>query len=163
MNLKVITLITFVTVLFGCATQPAFDTSLVNKTITPTLASTDFSNVNGAQILWGGVIIAANNLQDATQIEILGYPLHNDQSPNTNKGPIGRFLAINPGYVETIDYAQGRLITVAGQLSELKEGHIGEAIYNYPVVKVTKIHLWPKSNVVTPEPQFRFGIGVILR
>lgn len=128
------------------------------------MAAADFAQATEARILWGGVIIAVTNLQNTTQLEVLGYPLDSEQRPNTDKSPAGRFLAINPGYLETIDYAQGRLVTVTGSLSELKEGRIGESIYNYPVVNVERIYLWPKTNnTTTPEPQLRFGIGVIFR
>lgn len=164
MALRILILSILLTILAACATGPKFDASRVNKTITPAMATADFAQAKEARILWGGVIIAVTNLQNTTQLEVLGYPLDSEQRPDTDKPPVGRFLAINPGYLETIDYAQGRLVTVTGALSELKEGRIGESIYNYPVVNIEQIFLWPKTNhTTTPEPQLRFGIGVIFR
>ena len=146
----------------GCATQPRFDTAGVNAGITPRLASDD-SAQQGAEVLWGGVIVNSNNLAESTQIEVLAYPLDDRQRPNTNRGPIGRFLAVAPGYLETADYAQGRLITIRGQVQESMVGKIGGANYTYPVIDIIDSQLWKQDDYAQPlQPRVHFGIGVMI-
>ena len=110
----------------------------------------------------GGVIVASSNLKNETQIEVLGFPLDDGQEPKTNDAPLGRFVILQPGYLETADYASGRHITVVGSLTGTRQGRIGESDYTYPVVKPDRVHLWPQeSETRYTEPRFHFGVGVI--
>ncbi len=156
-----LTLILAFILLQACATTPKFDTSDVNLDITPQQASDSTDALQGIRVLWGGVIIASSNLKDATQLEVLAYPLAPNQRPDIDKAPLGRFLARQTGYLETTDYAQGRLITLSGLLREPREGRIGESEYIYPVVEIDRLHLWPKQRGGSPETRFHFGLGVI--
>lgn len=148
----------------GCAsTKPRFDTSSVTAGVTP--QSTSAETVEQMpEVLWGGVIVNSSNLADATQLEVLAYPLNDKQRPNTARAPIGRFLAVSPGYLETADYAQGRLITVRGRLQETAVGKIGEANYTYPVVDILDSQLWKPEDYARPasQPRVNFGIGVMI-
>jgi outer membrane lipoprotein len=148
----------------GCAsTKPRFETSGINTAITPQMASRDTLE-QGPEVLWGGVIVNSSNLTDATQLEILAYPLDDKQRPNTDRPPIGRFLALSPGYLETADYAQGRLITIRGRAHETAVGKIGDANYTYPVVEIIDSQLWKRDEYARPaaQPRVNFGIGVMI-
>lgn len=147
--------------LTACATTQRFDTSAVDESITPEQAITGGQTLAGASVIWGGVVIGATNLKDATQIEILSYPLSSKHKPLTGKSPRSRFLARVDGYLETAQFTEGRQITVVGQLQGNSTGRIGESDYIYPVVKVTQHHLWAKERPVS-NPRFHFGIGVRL-
>lgn len=148
-------------VLTACASSPKFDTSGIDASITPQVAVEKIKPSQGVSILWGGVIIASNNLKDSTQFEILAYPLDVDQSPDTEKNPLGRFLAEQDGYLEISDFTQGRLITVRGTLKDKRKGHIGDVEYTYPVVRINQLHLWSKQRDLS-EPRIQFGIGIML-
>jgi outer membrane lipoprotein len=139
-------------VLSACATSPKFDTVGLDTSITPQTAVGEMSSLQGEPVLWGGVVITSANLKDSTQIEILAYPLNSNQRPNREQKPLGRFLAVHAGYLETTDYASGRLITVRGTLSDKRIGRVGEAEYTYPVVNITQLHLWSDS----PESRVQF-------
>ena len=147
-------------VLAACATAPKFDTSGMDLSISPQQAVAESKTLQGVQVLWGGVIISSANLKDVTQFEILAYPLSSDQKPDTGRDPLGRFLAIQEGYLETSDYAQGRLITITGTLQDKRSGRIGETEYIYPVLNINQLHLWKKRGD-SSEPQFHIGIGVM--
>ncbi|MFA5531806.1 MAG: Slp family lipoprotein [Thiohalomonadaceae bacterium] len=149
--------------LVGCAgTGPEFKTEGVATGLTPREASTRAADIAGTRVLWGGVIVNSTNLENATQLEVLGYPLDDSQEPQTDAGPAGRFLVIEPGYLETADYAQGRRITVVGPVTGTRQGKIGESAYTYPVVDPDRIHLWPRASTQRyTEPRFHFGVGVI--
>lgn len=154
-------LIITVLVLAGCATTKTFNTEGIDLTLTPGRANMDSDALRGKVVLWGGVIIATTNLKDSTQIEILAYPLDSSQRPMVEGQALGRFLAIQPGYLETTDYAQGRHITVTGALGGTRTGRVGESEYVYPVVNMNKHLLWSKEGEYV-EPRVRFGIGVMI-
>lgn len=148
----------------GCATTPRFDTTGVDTEITPQAVTRSKDVQHDEEVLWGGVIVNSKNLENATQIEVLGYPLDKEQKPRTDRGPTGRFLARASGYLETADYAQGRLITIRGRLQDTMTGRIGEASYIYPVVDIIDSQLWqPEAVYVEPSrPRVNFGIGVMI-
>jgi len=112
-------------------------------------------------VIWGGVILSSANLDDATQFEVLAYPLDRRQRPMTGREAQGRFLVLTPGYVETVDYAVGRQLTVLGSLQGVTEGTVGEARYDFPTLDASKLHLW-HGDGSREEPRFTFGIGVNL-
>ena len=111
------------------------------------------------QVLWGGVVLKTENLVDATQVEILGYPLNRRQRPLTGQEPQGRFIARFNGFVEPLDLPIGRSLTVLGTLGEPVTGKVGEASYRYPEVLVIQSHLWPPQDL-RPRTRFSFGLGV---
>ena len=141
----------------ACATSPKFDTAGVDVKLTPQRAVNENDALKGEPVLWGGVVIVSTNLKDSTQIEILAYPLKSNHRPDREQAPLGRFLAVHKGYLETTDYAQGRQITVRGTLSDKRIGRVGEAEYTYPVVNITQLHLWSGSS----ESQIQFGFGLM--
>lgn len=149
------------TLIQACATTPKFDTGDISPDITPRQAAEQASSLQGTRVLWGGVIIASNNLETATQLEVLAYPLNSRQRPDTDEAPLGRFLARQTGYLETTDYAPGRLISVSGTVQQTRQGRIGESEYTYPVIQIDQLHLWPKQGGASPQTRFHFGIGVM--
>jgi outer membrane lipoprotein len=146
--------------LTACATTPAFDTKGVDFSITPQRAVAENASLQGAPLLWGGIIIASANLRQETQFEILAYPLDDNQRPDTSQQPLGRFLAQQAGYLETADYSEGRLMTVSGTLQGTRVGRIGESEYTYPVVQVKQQFLWGKTSE-EPATSVHFGIGIM--
>lgn len=142
----------------GCATP--YDIGNADPRVTPVEAAKDVAGMLNHTVAWGGLIAAAKNLKDKSEIEVVGYPLDSENRPNQDAKPTGRFLVIQPGYLETADYAPGRLITVVGTVTETRSGTVGEAKYVYPVVVATKLQLWPIPSVDRREPSFHFGIGV---
>ena len=147
--------------LAACATSPNFDTAGIDTSLTPQQAVAGNQAIQGEPVLWGGVVINSTNLKDSTQLEILAYPLDSNQRPNRQQEPLGRFLAVHEGYLETTDYAQGRLITVRGIIFDNRIGNVGEAEYTYPVVNINQLHLWSKQSGST-ESQVQFGIGIMI-
>jgi outer membrane lipoprotein len=149
-------------ILAGCATGPRYETAGVAMDLVPAEVSADPAIHRDTQVIWGGVIVATRNLAEYTELEVLGYPLEGSQRPATNRSPHGRFLVRSPGYLEEMDFAQGRRITVTGMLGENVDGRVGEAPYVYPVVQATDLHLWPEARREPPgQPRFHIGVGVI--
>jgi outer membrane lipoprotein len=142
----------------GCATP--YDIGNADPKVTPVEAAKDVAGMLNHTVAWGGMIATAKNLKDKSELEVVGYPLDSENRPNQDAKPTGRFLVIQPGYLETADFAPGRLITVVGTVTETRSGTVGEAKYIYPVVVATKMQLWPTSSAERREPSIHFGIGV---
>ncbi len=148
--------------LAACASAPKFDLTGVDTALTPGRAAANIDSVRNQRAVWGGVIVASRNLKDATQIEVLGYPLGRNNKPKQDNPPQHRFLVMHPGYLETADYAQGRLLSAVGTVADTQEGKVGDARYVYPVLNASQLHVWPRESYVgSSEPRIHFGVGVI--
>jgi outer membrane lipoprotein len=145
--------------LCACATGPSLDLSRVDTAVTPASPLSTILAERGRIVQWGGVIVGSTNLPDTTQIEVLGYPLDARGRPNTAARALRRFLVLREGYIETVDYAPGRAVTVVGSILEARQSEIGGADYLYPVIAAQQLHLWPQAEPYR-EPAFHFGIGV---
>jgi outer membrane lipoprotein len=152
-------LLTLITLLASCATKPVFDTSQVNRSLSPrsVVAEPDLSH--GDTALWGGTILDTRNLEQATQIEVLGYPLSSSDRPLEDSKPLGRFIIRHDGFLEPTDYAQGRQLSVLGQISDNQTGNVGDSTYIYPVINAEALQLWSKEGKYSGTT-FHFGVGV---
>jgi len=157
---RIATLLSTTLLLSACATGPKYPTEGIDLALTPQQAVTEVDNQRGKSVLWGGMIVNSTNLEKRTRLEVLAYPLDSGQRPQTDQQPYGRFLLFKEGYLETVDYAPGRRITVLGRLSGVQTGKLDETSYTYPVLETEKLYLWGKSDVKS-EPRLQFGIGVI--
>lgn len=146
----------------ACAQLPKFDRSGVDKSLIPTHVASDIKNLKGKAVMWGGTILSGNNLKDATRLEILAYPLDEDGWPERNQKPLGRFFLTQKGYLETADYANGRVITVVGTVSGIKQGKVGESPYTYPIIQSRQLHRWDNIDRKS-STGFHFGVGVMFR
>lgn len=147
-------------VLAACATGQRFDTGHYDAKSRPADVAENPEPYADAAFLWGGVIVNSVNTQSGTQIEVLAYPLTSSQQPDPDAAPSGRFLISDPHYLETLDYAPGRLVTAGGTFNGTRSGQIGDATYVYPVITPDRLRLWPKDNRRN-EPQFHIGIGAV--
>lgn len=157
--LKRLLILLAVMLISACATGPRYSTEGVELSLTPQQAIAEADSLSGKTILWGGVIINSSNLKDQTRLEILAYPLDSSQYPQTDSKPLGRFLLLEEGYLETVDYAPGRKVTVRGHLEGTESGKVGETSYTYPLVESQEIYLWSRRG--RSEPSVHFGVGVV--
>ncbi|MEV8522327.1 Slp family lipoprotein [Dyella marensis] len=145
--------------LSACAPAPIYKS-------TGTVAAAPFNvaeapeRYSNAPVIWGGRVVAVNNLPDHSEIEVLAYPLDGSQRPKANDSGLGRFIATMPGYVESMDYPAGALVTVDGQISGSRAGKVGEAPYVFPLVKVNQSHVWTTSELNSGKNNVHFGVGV---
>jgi len=145
--------------LAACSAGPKFALEGVDTTLTPKQAVTEADLSHGKEVLWGGMIINSTNLEQNTRLEVLAYPLDSDHYPQTGKPPYGRFLLTQKGYLETVDYSPGRLITVVGRFDGTRRGKVDRSDYTYPLIKAEQLHLWSKGQ--KSDTRFHFGIGVV--
>lgn len=143
----------------GCAGGPRFDLSGVDKTLMPAAAAQNLAEARGRLVYWGGSIVATTNLKDSTRIEVLAYPLDRRGLPDSSERSQGRFVLIQPGYLEAADYAPGRLLSVLGKLTRTHTIRIGEAQTALAEVEARQLYLWP-PDAQRPRTRFHFGLGV---
>lgn len=158
--LKIYALFITSLLLSACATGPKYPTEGVEVTLTPQQATAEADSHRDKRVLWGGMIINSTNLESRTRLEVLGYPLDSKQQPETDQQPYGRFLLFKEGYLETVDYAAGRHITVLGRFRGIEEGKVDETHYTYPVIEAEQLYLWSRRQAPS-EPRVQFGFGVI--
>ena len=145
--------------LAGCASPP-IETDVEADARRPDQVATAPDSASGP-VLWGGVIVDTRNRDTDTELEVLAYPLDRRQRPQTGRPAEGRFVVVADGYLESVDYAPGRLVTVLGALDGVVEGQVGEARRVYPNVRSESLHLW-RPGEPNAAPRFSFGIGLDL-
>lgn len=148
----------------SCATGPIELTSPVAKVSVLEFRSQMNTDtwpelVNDSEVLWGGIILKTSNQAEQTQIELMAYPLDGRQRPRPHRDAHGRFLINHSGYLDPVDFAPGRAVTVSGSVSEIVVGLVGEAEYTYPTLQAKQLHLWNQRTTVS-RPAFSFGIGI---
>lgn len=143
-------------ILAGCATsQPGrtADTSTISSVKAQPEQHQD------EDIVWGGTVVGVENRTDETWIEIVGRPLHDSGVPDLGHDSNGRFLAIVPGFLDPVDYSNGRAITVTGTVDGSETRKIEEADYDYPVVAVADHQLWTNSQALAGASRYRSRNG----
>lgn len=154
-------LLTLFSLLLGaCSSTPVLQTEGSNRELTPQQVLEGGPSLVGSRVVWGGVIVNTTNLKEQSRLEVLAYPLDSKLRPQSGTTAGTRFLAYYPGYLESVDYAPGRQVSMVGTTRESEEGRLGEHSYRYPVLEVEQLHLWPVS-LPQSEPKVRFGIGVM--
>lgn len=96
----------------------------------------------GADVRWGGRIVAVRHEEEATWIEVVQRPLERRGRPQDVDRSDGRFLARFDGFLEPSIYTSDRLLTVRGSVLGVRDGRVGEFRYDYPVVEARAHHLW---------------------
>ena len=97
----------------------------------------------GNMVLWSGQIIRTENLKEGTRIEIVHKPADSSKRPKKSDQTEGRFLALTTQYLDPAIYERGREVTIAGKLDGMRSLPLGEIEYDYPLVLLEEIHLWP--------------------
>ena len=133
----------------GCAAVISSETmSRANRAVTVADVRNSPDAHKNEVILWAGEIVEAHNKKDGTIIEILQKPVNSSLKPKDNDISSGRFLAKYDGYLDVAIFAPGRAVTVAGRIQGEHNQLLGELEYNYPVVSVEEIYLWPRKEMM---------------
>ncbi|HEV2623318.1 MAG TPA: Slp family lipoprotein [Frateuria sp.] len=146
--------------LAACAPAPIYKAAPDAISAPPSQVAQSPEQFANRPVIWGGRIVGVNNLADHSEVEILAYPLDSSQRPRANDSGSGRFIAVMPGYVESLDYPAGGLITVSGQLNGSRAGKVGQADYVFPLVQVGQSHVWTADEMNKGKNNVHFGVGV---
>lgn len=146
--------------LAACAPAPIYPVAPGTVAAAPAQVAQAPERYANGNVIWGGRVVGVRNFADHSEIEILAYPLDSSQRPLVNSAASGRFIAVAPGYVEALNYPNGALITVAGQLRGSRAGEVGQASYVYPLVGMAQSHVWTAQEMEAGKTHFQFGVGV---
>ncbi len=102
----------------------------------------DAARFERAVVRWGGVIIALQNRQTDTLLEISGRELDGWGEPRDNDRSPGRFMVRVDGILDDSIYRKQRRITVYGHLEATLAGLSGEPQRAYPLVHADQHYLW---------------------
>jgi len=126
----------------GCATTDSTCRAPIgDRSVTPAVAAADPSRV-GQRVTWGGTLVEARNLEDSTELEMIGYPLDACGRPRVSDSAIGRFIIVRAGYMETAPLRAGQPITATGTILTTREGQVGDAFYRFPLLADPSPIVW---------------------
>lgn len=100
----------------------------------------------GTKVRWGGVIAEVENHENETWIEVVSQDLSYYGQPSDEDSSNGRFLVRIEGFIDPQIYAEGRELTIAGEVESRIVRPIDEYPYTYPLVRATAHHLWPERS-----------------
>ena len=150
---KLLAMVVMVCTICACQSTPQDPTSEPAQANSVNISQQDI----GLNYVWGGEILEITNLKSTTEITILGYPLDKHEQPSYNKTSTGRFIAVYSGFLEPIDYRKGRLVSVSGELTEIRNGNVASAAYEFPVLTINELNLHKRKPKGLP---FSIGIGI---
>ncbi len=147
--------------LAGCAPAPIYKVAPNAPVVLPAQVAQSPEPYQGQTVVWGGTVVQVNNYNDHSEIEILSHPLDSSQRPQlSSNNANGRFIAVLPGFVEPLNFRPGAPITVMGTIEGTFAGHVGQAPYVFPRVKVSQHHEWTAEEMGSGRSHFSFGMGV---
>ena len=134
----------------SCAPFPKEVMRQVDENLTFMVVQKNPEAYRGKTILWGGVIIETINRPGETLIKVRETELDYEKRPTNMDRSAGRFLAQAQGFLDPAIYAEGREITVAGELAGTKVLPLAQTQYSYPLVLAKEIRLWEKLQQIGP-------------
>jgi len=124
--------------LAGCSVLPRSVLKDVDRDVTLDAVQTNPARFIGTKVVWGGIILNSENLEEVTEIEVLETELSFDERPK-NGSSRGRFIIQSPGYLDTNIYSKSKKITVAGTVKGVERRKIGKMAYPYPIITPIEI------------------------
>lgn len=119
-------------------TQPATQVALND-------AQVSHDTALSLKVRWGGTIARVINESDFTYFEIVERKLSKSGRPLNTDASGGRFLAKIKGFLDPAIYAEGRLITVVGNIIGQETRPIGQFSYPFVVLEAENFYLWEKQ------------------
>ena len=95
-------------------------------------------------VRWGGIILETRPEANHTCFEVLARQLEKSMRPAITDQASGRFIACKPGFYDPEVFEKDREVTLTGKVIYIDSRKVGEYDYNYPVVDIEFISLWPK-------------------
>ena len=143
--------------LAGCSVIPKSVLKEVDRDIAIDMVQALPERYAGAKVLWGGIILNSENLEEVTEIEILETELAFDERPEDGSSK-GRFVLQSPGYLDTNIFSKNKRITVAGTVKSIERRKIGKMDYPYPIITPIEIRTFePLSEYYEPNYYGPYG------
>jgi outer membrane lipoprotein len=99
-------------------------------------------SASGKVVIWGGSIIDIANDSSGCELTILETPLDQDGYPLSDSYSRGRFKAAISGFMDPLVFKQGVRVTLAGKITGIEKGKLGQVYYAYPKVDILQLRYW---------------------
>lgn len=142
--------------LAGCASAPRI---AIEPSPAPTEVGIDIQRFRDVPVSWAGMIVETRNFERHSEIETIAFPLDRSGRPIPTARDLGRFVAVEAGFLDPQLFAPGRFVTVTGRVTGERRGKIREAAYVWPEVDVEQLQLW-REDLHAERPRVTFSIGV---
>lgn len=117
----------------------------------------------GERVVWGGRIVGVENHAGHSELVIASYPLDRADRPRIRQSAGVRFVLIEYGFLEPVEWAPGRFVTVLGTVAGIEERATGEYLHSHPVLEAERLHLWPADPADwQSRTGFNIGVGISL-
>ncbi len=113
----------------------------------------------GKRVIVGGRLLGLHENQGHSFLEVLEHPLDSELRPLVGDYSEGRFLIKMADGTDPSIWAEDRLVTLAGRVEGVQARDLGQTQYQYPVLILEEVHLWPEAGGYYPSPYFSWGIG----
>lgn len=152
MKIKTISLILAVFLISGCAVISKNVLKEVDTGINMTMVQERPDEYIGKKVVWGGTILASENKEKETEIEVLESELAFDYSPKDGDS-MGRFIIESTRYLDTKVYKPNKRITVAGTIKAVEVRKIGKMDYPFPIITPIEMKLLEPPEKIEPYQQ----------
>jgi outer membrane lipoprotein len=143
--------------LTGCAHVFSDRTnSLVDQNLSFAQLKKDPNAFIGKFVKVGGIIASTKNTRQGSLVEIVQFKLGSDDIPDESSASGGRFLATTPNYLDSMIYKPGRLVALVGEVKGIRTMPLDEIEYTYPVIAISEIHVWNKSELYQYPPPYYY-------
>jgi outer membrane lipoprotein len=115
---------------------------LVDPSLTMERLRAEAGAVQGRYAMLGGVIAGAKNTKEGTRLEVVQFKLDSSGYPVESVQSAGRFLATSNGFLDTMIYRPGRLVTIVGEVRGRMTLPLDEIEYSYPVIAIKESYVW---------------------
>ncbi len=88
----------------------------------------------GQEARFGGKVVAVQNQQGKTRLEIATVPLDSGARPVLGEASRGRIFADVNGFLDPVDF-RGQLVTVVGPITGTVDGKIGNTPYKFMLMQ----------------------------
>lgn len=106
----------------------------------------------GELVAWGGEVLQATRMKDATRLEVLQIPLNDDLIPAGERGESqGRFLAFDR-QGEILDPAvvkEGTKVTIVGEVQSPVSMTSDAGLQQYPSLAIRDMTIWEQKTATT--------------
>ncbi len=106
----------------------------------------------GQEARFGGKVVAVQNQQGKTRLEIATVPLDSGARPVLGEASRGRIFADVNGFLDPVDF-RGQLVTVVGPITGTVDGKIGNTPYKFMLMQATGYKRWHLVQQVVMPPQ----------
>lgn len=115
----------------------------------------------GKLVIYGGMVLSAKRLKEATRLEVLQLPLDGSLVPvEPLTESAGRFLAFQKQFLDPATLPPGTAVTVVGEVTGVTTLPLDEIEYDYPTLEIKALKVWPapppyRAGAYDPGPAYR--------